>query len=441
MQRRREGMTTLALLSGKMVPLRQKSYNEIGDEECEAAVRVMRSRKLSGFIGRAGSGFLGGEEVLELEREFCQTFGVSNAVSFNSASTALQAAVAACGIGPGDEVITTSYTMSASASAILLNNAIPVFADIDDRTYGLDPASVARRISPRTRAILAVNLFGGTPDYDALQRIAQTHELRIIEDNAQAPGATYKGKKTGTFTDIAVFSLNVHKVIQCGEGGVITTNDPHLARRAQLVRNHGEVVVDDVMDEDPASAYEPIVGSNYRLSEVHAAIAREQLKKLDRLNAIRQKRVARLTEGLKHFSWIIPWEDSLDMSRVYYLYPFRFRQEAIGFSRKTFAAAMKAEGFPLGVGYVKPIYLMPVYQQKRMFPGSQFPFVSTEYPSSVSYDAGICPVTERLYERELLATTVYQPPNTEETIDAFLDTLACIEKDATDLRDYDLTHA
>jgi dTDP-4-amino-4,6-dideoxygalactose transaminase len=425
---------SLALLEGKKLPTRQQPYNQIGDDELNAAVRVLKSRNLSGFIGRACDAFLGGVEVLRLEKAFSERFQVKHAVSFNSASTALQAAVTALGIGPGDEVITSPYTMSATATAILANCAIPVFADIDTETFCLDPESVRRVITPKTKAMIVVNIFGGPAKYDELLAIAKEHGLKIIEDNAQAPGATYKGKLTSTIGDIGIFSLNVHKVIQCGEGSILVTNDDELAYRAQLVRNHGEVVVDDLNDASPEHA---LIGNNFRLSEVHAAIAAEQLKKLDVYNDARIEAVAYLVEGLKKFSWVTPFVPMDDVRHVYYMYPFRFDTKKLGISRKTFAEAMSAEGFPLGVGYVKPLYLQPLYQQKRMFPRSQFPFVSSEFPTTVSYEKGICPVTERLFEKELLTTTVFLAPNDRATMDAFLDAMKRIEENVEALRAYE----
>jgi perosamine synthetase len=427
-------MKTLALLENRNEPSKQKPFNSIGQEEADAAARVMASKHLSGFIGRAGDAFLGGPCVRQLETDFRDFFGVAHAVSFNSASTALQAAVAALGIGPGDEVITSPYTMSATATAVLLNCAIPVFADIDPQTYCLDPASVEQRITRKTRAILAVNLLGGSADYDELRKLADAYGIRIIEDNAQAPGGRYKGRYTGTIGDIGIFSLNVHKVIQCGEGSVLITNDETCAYRSQLVRNHGEVVVDDLQGERDV---EFLAGNNFRLSEIHAAIASEQLKKLDGLNAGRQRLAAYLTEKLSAFPWIQPCHVPADVDHVYYLYPFQFVRERIGISRDTFVKAMRAEGFNAAAGYQKPLYLFPMYQQKRMFPHSQFPFVSTEYPSDVSYAKGICPVAERMYEERLVTTTVYQPPNTEAEVDAFADVMRRIEVQAPALQEYE----
>lgn len=424
-------MKKLAILEGRSELLVEKPYNSIGIEEAIAAEKVVRSESLSGFVGRAGGAFLGGKYVKQLEEDFKKYFKVPYAVSFNSATTALQAAVGALGIGPGDEVITSSYTMAASASAILLNNAIPVFADVDENSSCLDPASVRSRIMPRTKAILAVNIFGGSAEYDELLKIAKEYNLKIIEDNAQAPGGMYRGEFTGTIGDIGVFSLNVHKAIQCGEGGVLVTKDPSLAYRAQLIRNHGEVVVDDLAQD------EPLMGSNYRLSEVQAAIAIEQFKKLDGFNDYRREMTSYLSDCLKEIPWLIPCQVKDHIKHVYYIYPFRYVEEKLGLKRSTVVKAMLAEGFRLGQGYQKPLYLLSVFQNKRIYPRTQFPFVSSEFPTEVSYAKGICPTTERLYEKEMLYTTSFQPPNGKAEINGLVDALKRIEEQAEDLHAYE----
>ena len=432
-------MKKLALFNGE--PILKKAlpqYDSIGKKEEQAAVRVVREELLSGFIGRAGEHFLGGKYVKELEKRFCEYFNVKYAVSFNSASTALQAAVGALGIGPGDEVITSPYTMSSTASAILYNNALPVFADIEANSLCLDPESIEKNINKRTKAILVVNIHGGSADYGPILKIAKKHKLKIIEDNAQSPGATYKGKFAGTIGDMGIFSFNVHKVIQCGEGGVLVTNNKKYGFRAQLIRNHGEAVINDLWKlPNGKRSFEPILGNNYRLSEVHAAIAIEQFKKLDKLNKKRIILADYLTKKLSQFNWIVPplvFENSI---RVYYGYPFRFLSEKIGIKRATFMKAMEAEGFPLFIGCENPIHLLPLYQKRRIYPNSEFPFVSKEYPHNVSYKKGICPVAERMSEKELLETIICQPPQIKKDIDLFIGAIKKIEENIEELRSYE----
>jgi perosamine synthetase len=419
---------SLAILAGRTLPKYERPYISVGREERDAVVQFMDSgAELSGFSGRAGDRFLGGVKVRELEREVESFFGVKFAVSFNSATTALQASVGALGIGPGDEVVTSPFTMAATATAILLNNAIPVFADIDPMRYGLDPQSVERCITPRTKAIMSVNIFGGSPDYDALRAVAKRHDLKIIEDNAQSSGAVYRGRLLGTIGDVSVMSLNVHKIIQCGEGGVLVTNDEHIARRAQLLRNHGEVAIDDL------EGHEVVLGSNYRFSELHAVIAIEQFKKLHELNRHRQQQAGYLTARLSELDFVRPYVIPEDETSVYYVYPIQFDIDRIGLRRRTIVAALSAEGFPTPEGYVKPLHLLPLFQDRRAYPNSKYPFDQ----SSVSYARGICPVAERMYFESLVFTTIFQPPNGREEIDAFVDAIRRIGEYRDALRNYE----
>jgi dTDP-4-amino-4,6-dideoxygalactose transaminase len=426
----------LAILGGKSILKRPYPlYNSLGKEEKKAVIRVMDKRVISDFVGRAGDKFLGGEYVRKFESLMCRQFKVKYAVSFNSATTALQAAVAALGIGPGDEVITSPFTMSATASAILFNNAIPVFADINPDTYCLNPKSIEKNITKRTKAILAVNIFGGSSDFSKIIPIAQRYKLKIIEDNAQAIGAKYKNKYLGTIGDIGIFSFNVHKHLQCGEGGVLVTNNKHYAFRAQLVRNHGEAAIDHLYSE--RKIYEPIIGSNYRLSELHAAVAIEQLKKMNKLNKPRVELANYLTVKLKKFHWLEAPQILKNSTHVFYVYPIKFKEELIGIKRSTLVKAMAAEGFPLGEGYVKPLYLMPLYQKKEIYPKSKFPFISKDYKTEVSYKKGICPVAEKMYEKELILAIICNSERTKKDIDLFIKAIRKIESNIKELKVYE----
>ncbi|MBU0981404.1 DegT/DnrJ/EryC1/StrS family aminotransferase [Patescibacteria group bacterium] len=429
-------MTTLALFGGQ--PVLEKpfpTYYTIGEDEKKAVNRLFDEKThLSDFVARGGEYFLGGKYVKELEKHFTDYFKVKHAVSFNSATTALQAAVAAVGAGPGDEVITSPYTMSATAASILYNNALPVFADIDPDIFNITAETIEPLISPKTKAILPVNIFGLSADYDPILELAKKHDLPVIEDNAQSPAGTYKGRYAGTIGDIGVFSLNTHKVIQCGEGGILVTNNDHYAHRARLVRNHGEVVMDDFITQ--GQPFEALLGNNFRLSEIHAAVAIEQFKKLDELTDERTALAQYLAEQLQKFPWLTPPKVLPDCRHVYYIFSFKINSQKAGITRKQFAAAMKAEGFPLAEGYQKPLYLLPVYQQKRAFPNSQFPFVSSEYPSNVSYKKGICPVAERMFEEELLFTAACQRPQTKKDLDLFIQAIKKIEDNFEKLKTY-----
>lgn len=427
-------LTKLALLGGK--PVREQAIpwvNTMGPEEAAAVAAVMESGTLSAFYGRAGDRFLGGPKVLEMEQSYAQYFGSKYAISVNSATTALHAAIAACEVGPGDEVLVTPYTMVATASAILMNNAVPVFVDIDPETFNLNPAEMEKWITPRTKALVVANIFGLPANLPEIMRIAKNHGLYVIEDNAQAPGASINGKMAGTFGDFGILSLNYHKVIHSGEGGVILTDNEELARRCQLVRNHGEVVVDDLQDWDTV-----VLGSNYRMTELHAAIGLEQLKKLDRFLVSRRALAERLTAGLLQFSGLKGVHTPSGYTHSYYVYPILYDEQVWGLPRERFAEAMRAEGFPLGQGYVKPIYQLPIFQHKKVYNKTQYPFSLIEDPAQ-NYEPGICPVTEAMYTKQMLVADVCRLPYTELEIDQFLEALKKIWNSRESLADYGKT--
>lgn len=408
----------LALLGG--TPVNSKPtprYNTIGAEEKAAVLEVLDLGELSGFVASADEFFWGGKQVRALEAAFKSHFGVKHAIAVNSATSALHCATSATGIGPGDEVICTPYTMSASATAILMTGAVPVFADIEDRTFGLDPKSVADNITPQTKGIMAVNIFGHGARLDELRAIADKHKLFLIEDNAQAPDAIYRGRKTGTIGDCAVFSLNRHKVIQSGEGGVLITNDDDIALKAALLRNHGEVIVEGMGVKDIVNT----VGLNYRMTEMEAAVARIQFGKLGALNAHRQRLAKRLSEGLAKLPGFTPPVVEKDCTHVYYIYTMRYDAKATGIPRELFAKAMMAEGFFLRGGYVKPVHLEPLYQKKICFGPNGFPFTANPRNLNLSYAKGICPTVERLHELEAMQTNLIYPPLDEAFIDRFLE--------------------
>lgn len=393
--------------------------HNVGEDEIAAVKEVLQKGPLSGFLASAGEKFAGGEVVRNFEEEFAKKFDVKHAVAFNSATTALHGSIVALGIGPGDEVIVSPYTMSASAIAILMNGAVPIFADIDLDTLCIDPESVKERVTKHTKAIMAVNLFGQSANYDELKKIATEHNLKIIEDNAQAPGATYNEVFTGTIGDVGVFSFNVHKTMQAGEGGVLVTNDDALALRARLCRNHGEVVIDEMPDYNLG----PVIGSNYRMSEIIAAVALVQLEKLDALNRARIELADYLREKIATVDGITaPYVDSKS-THVYYRFVLKIDEDTIGITRNKLVDAMTSEGFNMSKGYVKPIYLLPVFQEKKVFNQTNFPFMYDGYESEQNYSKGLCPVVEQMYEKELTLTDICQQPYTKEHIDLFVKAL------------------
>jgi len=373
-----------------------KPYNPIGQEELRAAQKVIKSGVLSKFLGCWSPDFYGGEKVKEFERRFADYFDSKYAVSVNSATSGLMTAVGACEIGPGDEVIVSPCTMTASAAAILVFNAIPVFADIEDRTFNLDPLSIERRITRKTKAIMVSNIFGQPADYGRIMRIAKRYGLYVIEDNAQSPSAKYHGRYAGTIGDIGVFSLNYHKHIHTGEGGVCLTRSKALAERMQLIRNHAEAVVEGKGVKNLTN----MIGYNFRLGEIEAAIGIEQLKKLKKLTASRMNIADRLSAMLSDIDLLeMPYVNK-GSSHVYYVYPMKYKGKRVSVSK--LAKALGAEGVPIAQGYVKPLYLQPLYQNRIAFGKRGCPFSCRYYEGRVSYDKGICPAAERIYNKELL---------------------------------------
>jgi perosamine synthetase len=422
-------MTTLALLGGK--PVRSTPFPRhpiVGPEEKAAVAEVMDSTELSGFIASQGPNFLGGRKVREFEEHFAAYHGVAYAVSFNSATAALHAAVVAVGVNPGDEVIATPYSFSASAACALMHNAVPVFADVEDDIYCLDPRAVAAAVTPLTKAIIPVHLFGHPADMDGLQAIARAHRLKIIEDCAQAPGALYKGRKVGLFGDCAIYSFTENKTITTGEGGMLITNSADIAEAARLVRNHGEVIAPAPGERERSSA---ILGWNYRLTEIQAALGLAQFAKLDAFNSTRSQLAGYLSTALAGHKAISPPAIRPGCTHVFYNYALKYDADAAGIPRALFVKALAAEGIPFGAGYVPPLYLNPIYQNRDHF-------AFKHYTGSVSYAKGICPVTERLHEHDLVLTQVQRPPATTADMDDVVRGIDKVLSAAPALRDYAL---
>jgi perosamine synthetase len=412
-------MKKLAVNGG--VPVRTKlfpAYNTIGEEEKKAALRVLESGNLSQFLGAWHKDFYGGPEVRAFEASWSEVFECKHAISVNSNTSGLIAAIGACGIQPGDEVIVSPYTMSASALAPILYGGVPVFADIDENNFGLCPKSVASKITSRTKAILVVHIFGNPAKMDEIMEIARQHNLKVIEDCAQAPLAEYKGRKVGTIGDLGVFSLNYHKHIHTGEGGVITTNDDVLAEKCQLIRNHGEVVAEAKGVADFTNTH----GQNYRLTELQAAIGVSQLRKLPSLIKQRLDNAEYLRKRLSAIDGLTPpWVDE-QSSHVYYVQAFKFDRKVLLVDRNRFINAIKAEipsavlreDTPLiGAGYVRPLYLQPLYQKRS----AACSFNCPKYQGEVSYEKGLCPVAERMHFEELFTHEFMRPGMTSEDLD------------------------
>ena len=389
----------LALLGGVPAISRPlELFKSIGEDEVVAATKVIRGGILSAYIGAPGEGFMGGEYVRAFEEKAARYFGVEYAIAVNSWTSGLIAAVGAIGIEPGDEIITTPWTMAATATAILHFNGIPVFADIDRETFNIDPVSVEKLITPRTRAIMAVDIFGQSADMKALRVIADKHGLKLLTDTAQAPGARYFDAYTGTQADIGGYSLNYHKHIHCGEGGVLVTNDTRLAQRLRLLRNHAEAVL---RTDDPEELSN-MLGYNFRMGEIEAAIASVQLDKLAVRVESRQRAAAELTAGLQGLKGLTTPKVTEGCTHVYYVYGMTVDVDALGVSRKAIADALKAEGVPsLVVGY-QNLHLLPLFRNKIAYGSKGFPWTSPYCSHQGDYGPGLCPVAEELHARTFL---------------------------------------
>ena len=406
----------LALFGGeKTLTYPLKPYNPIGLEELDAAKAVIESGVLSQFLGSWCEDFYGGPKVREFEKSCADYFGVKYAITVNSWTSGLIAAIGAIGIEPGDEVIVTPWTMSASATAILHWNAIPVFADIDPRTFNLDPKSIEANITPYTKAIMVADIFGQSAEMDSIMRLAKANNLKVISDTAQAPGALYKGRYAGTCADIGGYSLNYHKHIHTGEGGILVTNDDVLAERLQLIRNHAEVVV----GEKDVKNLSNMIGFNFRLGEIECAIGIEQLKKLNTLVKSRQELAQQLTKGLKGLKGLLTPRIQADSTHVYYGYPIILDIKELGVGRGVIHQALVAEGVTISKGY-QNIHLLPMYQQKIAYGANGFPWVSDICKRSVSYEKGICPVAEELHDSTYMGIGLCQFAYTEPDIELII---------------------
>ena len=259
----------------------------LSEEEQKEVLKVMESQMLT---------LLHGEYVKKFEEDFARYIGVKHAIAVNTGTAALHIAIAALDIGPGDEVIVPPFTFIATASSILHNNAIPIFADIDNKSYTLDPSSVSEKITDKTKAIIPVHLAGIGADTKALSKIATEYGISIIEDAAQSIGTQCYGKKVGSIGDIGCFSFYPSKNITTGEGGMITTNNDYLAEQCRLIRHHGE----------PEWYVYNRLGYNYRMTEIQGAIGRVQLRRLNDFIKIRNQNAKYLSEGISELSSITP---------------------------------------------------------------------------------------------------------------------------------------
>ena len=389
----------LAIFGGPpLINYNFKPFNTIGEEEINAVVKVMKTGVLSKFLGSWSEDFYGGPKVKQFESELANYFKVKHAITVNSWTSGLICAIGAIDVNPGDEIIVTPWTMCATATAILHWNAIPVFADIKMDTFNIDPHAVENLISNKTKAIIAADIFGQSCDINELKNICKKNKLKLITDSAQSPGSFINGKLTGTLSDIGGYSLNYHKHIHTGEGGIIITNDEQLAIRCKLIRNHAEAAIKGLGSKNLSN----MIGHNFRLGEIEAAIGIEQLKKLDNIVQRRQQIAIQLTNELKKLPGLKTPYIPENKTHSYYIYPMILDLEVIDVKREKIIAALEAEGVKgLINGYVN-VHLLPIFQNKIAYGNNGFPWNSTIYNKEINYKKGICPNAEYLHDNTFI---------------------------------------
>jgi len=396
-------MDKLAINGGpKLIKEKLRPYNSIGLEEIEAVKRTIESGVLSKYLGCWDDDFFGGTKVQEFEENCKDFFGVEYAITVNSWTSGLIAAVGAIGVEPGDEIIVSPWTMCASATAIIHWNAIPVFADIKRENFCIDPASIEKLINKRTKAIMAVDIFGQSADMNEIMELADKYNLKVISDSAQAPGALYRGKYTGTLAHIGGYSLNYHKHIHTGEGGVLVTNDSNLANKMRLIRNHAEAVVGNKGESDLTN----MVGYNFRLGEIECAIGIEQLKKLKKIVENRTEIANRIIQSLSDLKGVYIPKVDINKTHVYYILPIILDVNTIGVTRAKIVAALAAEGLQGVIEGYANLHLLPMYQNKIAYGSKGFPWKSEYCRSDVDYTKGICPIAEKLHNEEFMGIEI-----------------------------------
>jgi perosamine synthetase len=342
-----------------MIPI---SRPVIDEDEIKAVESALRSGILTG-----------GPNVACFQDSISRYIGVKHALAVSSGTAALQVAVEALGIGPGDEVITTPFTFIATSNAILFRGAKPVFADIDSETYNIDPKSVKTKINKKTKAILPVHLYGQPCDMGQILDICRRSKLKLLEDCAQSIGAEYKGKKTGAFGDAAILSFYATKNLSTGEGGMLLTNDEEVREKAFLLANQGQKV-----------RYEHAsVGFNYRMTEIQAALGMMQLYKLDDMNKKRIEHARILNEGLRGLDFLSTPVVKKGSSHVFHQYTIR----VLNGKRDALMNHLEKKGISARIYYPKVNYLQPAYAQLGIKPG-------------------VCPEAEKA-AKEVLSIPVY----------------------------------
>ena len=330
----------------KMIPYGRQTVEE---DDIQAVVDVLRSDYLTT-----------GPKIAEFEKMVADYVGAKYAVASSNGTSALHAACFTAGIQPGDEVITTPLTFAASSNCVLYCGGTPVFADVDPKTYNIDPEDIRRKITDKTKAIIAVHLAGQPCDMDEIHKIAKEHDLLVIEDGAHALGSVYKGKKVGTLSDMTTFSFHPVKPITTGEGGMIVTDNKEFYQKMMLFRSHGITRDENLMTRNDGSwFYQQLdLGYNYRITDIQCALGCSQMKKLDRFLARRKEIVARYNEAFADCENIIIPYQLPETESGWHLYIVQVKN----CDRKKVFEALREQGIAVNVHYI-PVYMHPYYQE------------------------------------------------------------------------------
>ena len=360
-------------------------HQYIDEADIQAVVEVMKSDYLTC-----------GPKIGELEKKLCDVTGAKYAVVCANGTAALHIAALCAGVGEGDEVITTPITFAASANCALYCGARPVFADIDPETYNIDPAKVEAAITPRTKAVVAVDYTGQSVELGPIREICKKHGLVLIEDGAHVIGTTYKGRPNGSIADMTTFSFHPVKTVTGGEGGAVLTNDEILYKKLLLYRAHGITREEKLMEHEPDGPwyYEQIsLGYNYRITDMQAALIISQLDKLPMFSARRKEIVKRYDEAFRKMPELFVQRESPESDTTRHLYILRIVPEKLKINRRQFFDALAAENVHCNVHYI-PTYYFPYYEK-------------------LGYRRGLCPHAEKLYE-EILSLPLYYAMSDED---------------------------
>lgn len=383
-------MEELAINGGTPVRSTAIGYGRqyIDEADIAAVVETMQSPALTC-----------GPKITELEKRLCEVTGAKYAVVVSNGTAALHIAAMAAGIGPGDEVIVSPITFAASANCVLYCGGTPVFADINPKTYNIDPASIREKITDKTKAIVAVDFTGQAVELDEIRAICKEHNLILIEDAAHSIGTKYNGQPVGSIADMTTFSFHPVKTVTSGEGGAVTTNNEELYRKLRLYPTHGITRSQEEM-HNPSDAgwyYEQVeLGYNYRMTDIQAALLISQLNKLPAFSARRKEIVAKYNETFLQMPEIIVQEEIHKSDTTRHLYILRLNTELLKCDRREFFDALRAENIGTQVHYI-PVYWHSYYEK-------------------LGYKKGLCPEAEKLYT-EILSIPLFYSMTDEDVED------------------------